>query len=147
MSKSNRRRRVTNGNANRRLPPSSEAYVLSPYDADRQMRFDFEGALRALEDRRTWHPEGPQRPARSLRGSQHRFVVASDPSPKRRVSSSRVEFFSPSVPVGVGFEKPREVALCVRRQQRREVLHARRKTGKRGQKKPVWSYYSRVRCK
>lgn len=147
MSKSSRKRRVTSRNANQRLPLSSE-YRLSPYDASRQMSFDFNSALRALEDRRTWHPEGPNRPARSFNRSNHQIVVGPDPASR----SGRSEPYRPSkpwrtLPSIVAFGEPENVAVCVRREQRREVLHAKKKTGRRGQKKPRWTKLSRVSCR
>lgn len=42
---------------------------------------------------------------------------------------------------------PRETMVCVSRQQRREVLHAFQKTGKAGQKRPVYNWQSKIHCK
>lgn len=41
----------------------------------------------------------------------------------------------------------RETMVCVNRQQRREVLHALRKTGKSGQKSPEYNWKSKIHCK
>lgn len=41
----------------------------------------------------------------------------------------------------------RQTMVCVDRQQRREVLHALRKTGKSGQKRPEYNWKSKVHCK
>lgn len=152
MSKRSGKRRVTNSNANRRLPLSGDdRYELSPYDRSRQMSFDFGSALRALEDRRTWHPEGPDRPFRSYKSSLHRLVVGPVSPPRRRASRlSRTRDFQreafSTVPARIGFERPRSVAVCVRRQQRKEVMFATRKAGRSGQKKPRWNHASRISC-
>lgn len=149
MAKSNRRRRDNNTIANRRLPPTN--YKLSRDDARRQLSFDFFRDMRPIEDRRTWHPEGPARPARSFRQARHRLVWT---NPVRKslpnFSSDPVNVFRSlwrSVPYAIGFENPDSVLVCARRRIREQVLHAFRKTGRRGQKKPRFSFYSKISCK
>lgn len=46
----------------------------------------------------------------------------------------------------IGFENPMKVITCVRRGVRKEVLHARKKTGLIGQKKPKRTAYSNIHC-
>lgn len=137
-----RKRRDTQDIANRRLPLPYE-YVrpgLNSYVSER---------LRFYEDRRQWHPEGVYRPARSFSRSFHRLRVVSDrrePVRSRKARNFLQEMRS-SVPVRVGFQSPDGVLVCVRRKQRREVLHALRKTGRGGQRRPVWNWYSRISCR
>lgn len=104
--------------------------------------FDFIRSLSSLapiEDRRTFHPEQAFRPARSFSRANHVLVARPD-----RTRSGQVRL---SVPVGVGFGDPRRVIICVRRRQRREVLHALGKTGRgKARRPPRRSYYSDVRC-
>lgn len=80
----------------------------------------------------------------------------SDPVPKR-INSKRVRLeprpihrdnfdYMQVVPAFVGFEEPASVITCVRRKQRKQVLHAKRKTGKSGQKRPRRNRNSEVRC-
>lgn len=148
MARRSRRGRDTPVITNPRLPLND--YVLSPYDRARQLNFDF----RPIEDRREWHPEGPQRPARSLYRALHRLTLVQpeQPSPRRpqRRSTGLRNF-----PGGdytratVAFEDAPHVMVCVRRQMRREVLHAFGKTG-RGQKKqrrPRRNWLSAVSCR
>lgn len=130
-----RRGRVTTDNAKRSLP-LSQPYRLSAFDRRRQMRFSF---MQETEDRRTWHPEGPQRPARSLYRARHWLTLAQPRKANQRPSRG--------VPVAVGFEDARNVLICQRRQRRREVLHALRKAGKTGQRRPRRSWYSSVSCR
>ena len=47
----------------------------------------------------------------------------------------------------IAFADPKRIALCIRRQKRKEVLHALNKTGKIGQKKPQRNEYSSISCK
>lgn len=69
------------------------------------------------EDRRFWHPAGLSRPALNMRGAV--AAVTARPS-----SAARNSFkFS--------FAVPDQTIVCVRRKLRTEVLHAKRKTGKR----------------
>lgn len=94
--------------------------------------------LRSIEDRRTFHPERAYRPARSFNKAVHRLVM----SPK--VSGPRTPG---KLPLGVHFEAPKKVLICVRRERRREVLHALKKTGKGSSRKfKRRNFYSDVRC-
>lgn len=145
MGKSNSKRRVTSANANQRLPLRPSPYTLSPYDASRQLSFDFTRALRELEDRRSWHPLGEDRPAETVRRSQRGFTVSSTPrATQQRRPGRRQKFYHP---MAVAFVAPRETLICVRRQRRKEVLHAKKKTGRGGQRKPRFNQWSKVRCK
>lgn len=54
---------------------------------------------------------------------------------------------SASLPSGVRFVVPGEVAICVRRKERREVLHALGKVRKRGGGSRRKNYFSQIKCK
>lgn len=71
--------------------------------------------LSQVEDRRRFDPSGFFRRAQAL------SVLASSVRLKRRVPFNRRDVFK--------FAIPDHVAVCVRRKQRREVLHALKKTG------------------
>lgn len=138
MSKKSRnrsqRRRVTTANTNRRLPTLSLDSIRIGH------QFDLEDFL-PVEDRRVFHPEGDLAPPRTTRGTTSRLVVA---EPARSLPSKDM-FAHLRVPSGVQFEQP-DVLICVRRQQRKEVLHATNKAGKRGQKSPRRSAFSDIKC-
>lgn len=51
-----------------------------------------------------------------------------------------------SIPKAIGFTEPKAVALCVRRHQRREVLHALKKTGRHGARHTRRNKWSDVSC-
>lgn len=91
-------------------------------------------ALRLYEDRRTWYPEAI-RPARSFQGPTRLQI--------KPVSRARHLAYPPQA---VSFVAPRRVLVCVRRQIRREVLHAFRKTGRSGQRSPRLTQWSGVHC-
>lgn len=60
--------------------------------------------------------------------------------------------FKPSRPFAtlspvVRFEAPKKVLVCIRRKQRREVLHAKGIAGRRGLRMPRRSPYSSVSCR
>lgn len=152
MSRSRRRTRDSSHITNSQLRFSQSQFGLTPYDLSRQYKFDFDSALRSYEDRRTFHPEGSFRPAASFNRPRHRLVVSGYPKRDSVVRSSRNYRFNKlsslsGTPAHIMFERPRKVVMCVRRQMRREVLHAYRKTGRGGQRRPRWNWYSRVRCK
>lgn len=77
--------------------------------------------LRQVEDRRRWHPAGFLRPPGAFVRSAARQVVKSKSNALRNDISSRI-----------GFAVPKKVLVCVRRKQRKEVLHALGKAGGRG---------------
>lgn len=86
--------------------------------------------LTEVEDRRVFHPSGPVRPALNRNGRQHQLKASGT-------------LYHPRA----GFQDEHRVLVCVRRKQREEVLHAKRKTGKKGQRKPRFNYYSSITCK
>lgn len=123
---STRSRRVIRDNANRMLP--------TPV---RSVQLDLEDFLRKpteIEDRRQYHPDDDWRSPRDVRGNSDHVLVVTGHDRKRVVSPF------------VGFEVPQQVMVCVRRKQRREVLHALNKTGRGGQRRPRRGPYSDVRC-
>lgn len=90
-------------------------------------------SLLDLEDRRQWHPEGPKRPARALSRSASRLMPTKS--------------YTAAIGRGVRFAVPGKVAICVRRERRREVLFARRQT-RRGSGAPKRrNWFSAVSCR
>ena len=105
--------------------------------------------MRHVEDRRLFHPMGYQRPALDFYGSRHHLREYSRPisSPNvnlnRRASRARpLKFFS-----RLGFQTPERTLVCVRRKVRREVMFARRKAGRRGQRPKRFNWFSSISCK
>lgn len=126
-SRRSRSRRVTPRNANRRLPTANYYFTsVSPSS-------DF---LTQVEDRRDFHPAPHVRPARSFFKSFHRLSLPQQ--------TSLDDLWD--VPTRVAFEQPHHVLVCVRRKMRKEVLHALKKAGRRGQKAPRRSAYSDIQC-
>lgn len=128
--------------ANRRLPVPNNMLRPTP------LRFT---SLTDFEDRRQWHPERAQRPAISFSRARHRLEALAQPavlkSPgKNRDAFAHLRSFS-SVPSQVRFARSKEILICVRRNIRKEVLHAFKKSGRRGQKKPTYSWYSKIKCR
>lgn len=106
-----------------------------------------------LEDRRRFHPDGPERNL-GARTSRARQLVSGPSTTRRKAGVSRAVRFKSAPPAAVfgppaklEVRNPREVSLCVRRQQRKEVLHARRQTGRGGQRRPRWTALSHVGCR
>jgi len=137
MSKRKKRGRVTIDNANRRLPlDHNYRPLVSPI---RSLR------LQNFEDRRRWHPLGIAAPAKSFSSPRHRLVLTESLGQSSVKKLNRNPFASLSSKIS--FKAPGSVLVCVRRRQRREVLHALRKAGKTGQKRPRRSEYSSISCK
>lgn len=136
--------------ARRRRSNTARRVVSTPYSNRRlsgpvrRLSLPKLSSLREIEDRREYHPERENRPARGFVYPRHRLVV-----PVVAQQPSRFpDTFTPTVPVGVAFKAPRQVAICVRRKQRREVLHAIGKTGRgsRFHRAPRRNIYSEVHC-
>lgn len=86
-----------------------------------------------VEDNRRYHPEGKARPR--LTKSGQKAQVRSNLSNLLQTQTSMV------------FQAPPEVLTCVRRNARKEVMHALNKAGKTGQKKPKRNFWSSISCK
>lgn len=98
--------------------------------------------VRAIEDRREFHPAGPLRFPKSL--IKRPRLVLRDPSRLLRDAQRRAK--ATGKPVRMGdwsspvMEVPHTVALCVRRKERREVILAlRRGNGAAKKRRNEWS--------
>lgn len=134
MSKSKSGRgRVTRVNAN-----SSPYYTYQPELPLGPSKNPFNPvSLTAVEDRRTFHPRGPTRPAAMFTTPNHRLRVRPNPALRN------LHAVSPSV----AFQAPEHVLVCVRRQRRREVIHALGHAGAVGQKRPRRNHFSSISCR
>lgn len=86
--------------------------------------------LTEVEDRRSFNPLGPARPA-----------AASHRTASRTVSVTGRPIYA------LNFHDPQRVALCVRRKRRRQVLFALKKTRKGSYGKKHRNFWSRIGCK
>lgn len=95
--------------------------------------------LDLVEDHRLFSPEVTSLP-KLFTGSTASIGVDVEPKKGTRRKNR--------VPYQIAFTAPRETIQCVRRQRRKEVLHAHKKTGKgKGrQRKPRWSRWSNIKC-
>lgn len=136
--KSNRRRRDTQTIASRRLPLD----LLSTPSRHLTTLDQFKGPLRELEDRRQWHPLGPYAPARTI-GRRARIQSKND------TRQNRYTKYDPRLrsTAALTFAEPQQVLICARRKIRREVIHAFRKNGRKGQKPARRNFWSRISCK
>lgn len=135
-----RNRRDTHVIATRSVP------VLNNINRNFSSPYDPTDLLRQFEDRRTWTPE-VVRPIGSLRARPRLRVVENDPNVNvGRARSGFVNTYDP-VPTKVGFDRPDDVLVCIRRTIRKHVLHALGKTGKSGQKKPKFNELSKISCR
>lgn len=94
--------------------------------------------LTPVEDRRQYHPLNVFRPARTVFGSKVGPLRVARPS----AGATRKR-----LPIGVRFDVPAQVAVCVRRKRRKEVLHALKRVGKgSGGGKRRRNFWSGVQC-
>lgn len=87
----------------------------------------------AIEDRRLWSPLSV-RPARSLRGVVRIGQFKKVGRPKGRLLP------------GFRFPSNRDVMVCVRRKERKQVLHAKGVAGRKGMRFRRRNEFSSVRC-
>lgn len=97
-------------------------------------------------DDRVYQPTPPsKRPYKTVYNTPARVVAP--PLPKARVASSShvYEPFNQSIPQALVFQAPRQVNLCIKRKERREVIMATGHGGgqRKGKRKPS----SNIRCK
>lgn len=50
------------------------------------------------------------------------------------------------VPYQIAFSAPAETLVCVRRKTRREVIFAKKRNGRGGQRRAKWSLWSKTKC-
>lgn len=95
--------------------------------------------LTLLEDRRAWHPENKQnRNPGALQRSNTTLRIRGD------AGTAKAKTSSGPLPRTVGFEQPKGVAICVRRNVRRQVLFAskngiRKGAGAKHRRRTQWS--------
>lgn len=118
--------------------------------------------LSQVEDRRRFHFDGPRRPALKTSGMPARVVAVdrnrAKPSTWSKVGSpararsarAQINRFGPQVHSQTKgqlvFDAPKHVVVCIRRQRRKEVLHALNKAGKGGMRPPRRNWLSRIGC-
>lgn len=100
--------------------------------------FPVRSLLREIQDFRTFDFEPATTPARLFTGSIASIDVHA-PASKPVGKNSRVQY-------QLAFSAPHETLVCVRRHRRREVLFAKKKAGKGGQRRPRWSKWSEYKC-
>jgi len=93
--------------------------------------------LTEIDDHRTYTKSPATRPALTLTGA----VAGIQAITPKRGTRSRTR-----VPYQIAFTAPKETLVCVRRSRRRQVLHALKKTGKRGQRRRRRSQWSNIKC-
>lgn len=98
--------------------------------------------LAEIQDRRLFHPDPDY--VGTITGDAEIGEVYSPSVPRK---TNKKHPLQTSMPRGVmAFSQPAHVAVCVRRQQRREVLHALRKTGRGGSARRRYNHNSKIRC-
>lgn len=126
------------------VPGPTPLVPLSPFDL-------------TLDDNRTYHPDGNFRTPSMLNPYEPEIEVYEQT--KRRPAGLRSnQSYRQTRPYGratqnqqalsqsVAFRDGSRVAVCVRRKQRKEVLHALRKTGGGSRKPRRYNRYSQVKC-
>lgn len=103
--------------------------------------------LSEVEDRRLFEPDGLV--SRSIRRARVTLQLAQAKQAVRHGVPHRPKLYGVVQPKRdqLQFKRPEFVAICIRRHERREVLHALQKVGKgSGGKRPRRNQWSNVRC-
>ena len=159
-----RRSRDANVVSSRRLrpPPSPRS---RPRVTQSSVRVVSPHSEPGIDDGRVWHPSGSFRPALTTDFTPvKRLVVRDRPKVIRSVGSTSktvstkskkahratVNRFGPvlhsQTKAIVAFAEPKRVLVCVKRKERREVLHAKKKAG-RSVRSPTWNRFSHISCR
>lgn len=116
----------------------------------RRQNMDYAVSLGNLEDRRSFHPEGRHRAARTVSGVPHSRLVPAkprNPGVPVRAQSFRSRFDVSGPATRLQFATPNRVIRCIRRKIRKEVLLALKLGGRNGGGKPYRrDAYSEVSC-
>lgn len=108
--------------------------------------------LSVIEDTRTWHPLGAARPAQGVFSWDVQTTLDPGPRPGGIRARARARVQPNLNQWKLGFSVPSNVARCVRRKVRREIIHAVGAAGKRGRRRyrfsrsPRRNLWSNVRC-
>lgn len=105
-------------------------------------------------DRRRFRPDKSTRPPTFNRSQFARVALQIvKVRQKKRVFHGKLQKYNPEyhfkshLRKRLGFSVPRRIEACIRRWTRKEVLFAKRKTGKSGQKKPHFNFWSALSCR
>lgn len=104
-------------------------------------------AVSFLDDRRLFHPEPFRAPVLFTTTRPARIVAARNTNHGRKFRTDNVSRAKLLSPAGVVFDEPRSVTVCVRRKARREVLFAKRKTGRGARSPKTRNFWSNVKCR
>lgn len=111
---------------------TKKKYGLQPVDpAQKVMLQDF-------EDRRRWTPE-KSRPVKLVTGARARLTEV-----KHLIKSA------PSlhqIKTYIAFQTPLKTLICIRRKIRKQVMFAKKKAGRSGQKRPHYNEFSSISCR
>lgn len=131
MSRRSRRRRTNDSHHSERESPHRSLTPALPRNLASLE------PLRLIEDRRTYHPLEFFRPARTTHGGLAGPVTVTPKNKNKAFLAHGLAFPQPS----------KKIAVCVRRQQRREVLAAMKKFGKgKGGGKKRRNWHSNIGC-
>lgn len=138
------KRRVNTSNANQRLPISVSYHGSPSYNKKPSWN-----AFKDIQDMRTFHPLSVVRPQRTTTTRYAISYPVRRPSLPNRDVFARLRDLRGAPQVRLTFRAPRQVLTCVRRKQRREVLHALKKTGGRGapHRRPRFNQQSTISCR
>jgi len=112
--------------------PTSLAQLLGPPLLHRSPVLS---SLGEWEDRRAFNANSPLRNHITFRSRSSADIVANKPTPVRQVSRP-------------AFRDPQDVVVCVRRKQRKEILHALGRTGRGARRaRPRLTASSHISCR
>lgn len=104
-------------------------------------------------DRRLYKPDKTTRPPTNRPPAFARLAIkVVNVKKSKRQFHAKLNRFNPlyrtksHVRKVIGFSVSRRLEMCIRRHQRKEVLFAKRKAGKAGQRKSIRNFWSAIRC-
>lgn len=138
MSKKRRRRDNTPPSPKHRYATRAPRHRLDPVTFKPNIGLQILRDLQAIQDRRTWRPEPKHaRPVVTITVGQAARLTLRQPSKYNAPSQTKAR---------IAFQEPDRLPVCIRRKERREVIFAAGKAGKKGQRPPRKNQWSEIQC-
>lgn len=149
--RSQRNRRDTNNISSGTLPSFSDpftALLSTVYHPTIPLK---RSEWRLYDDKRRFTPSGMVSPAISPFQRRIPYTLIPKSPSRRSIQRGNRLGYDPQTAFKtmstIAFSKPNATIVCMRRAERKQVLHAFNKTGKTGQRAPRLNYMSKISCR
>lgn len=136
----------TNTTATPRVRTLSPSFSVTPTNWRQFLTPQPRVSLQEVEDRRLFHPLGRFAPPKTVAGTPARLTVKDRPPTAKQLASPFMRKVRSQTKAVLTFADPERTVMCIRRKERREVLHALGRTGS-GNRRPKRNAWSSISCR